>query len=255
MSIGPSGPWSPPQGGHPGPPVSTSWRIQHSLWLLAPFLGCCLGGLGLVYVGLRAGRTAWWVSGTLYTVVSSVVFFVFSVVDPESDLAVVLTLALFLLWAVTIGHSCLVNAAWLRWRATRENPAGGGAGRRPAAYPPGAPIPAQPTPPGRYPPTLFDRPGTPAGYPSPAPGYPPPAIQGYPGPGYPAPAAPGYPAPAFDPYRAGGPEEDEQIGPASDPWSNPAATSSPPPADPTAAPPAGSSGMTPPPFPPADGAS
>jgi len=269
MSIGPSGSWTPPQGGRPSPPVSTSWRVQHSLWLLVPFIGCCFGGLGLVYVGIRAGRPGWWASGTVYTVLTSVAFFGVAESDPDSNLSLALVFVLIASWVVTIAHSCLVNASWLRWRAAREwaRPRTG-PGWPTSAYSPGAPLPVQPTPHGHYPPTPLST-TTPPGHPTAAPGYPAPAAIGYPGPsapgypapaapGYPAPAAPGYPPPAFDPYRVNParPEDEqaESYGPASDPWSTPAVTSAPLPADPTAAPPVQSSGMTPPPFPPVAGA-
>jgi hypothetical protein len=109
------------------PQVSSagSRRIWHSLWLAVPFLSCgLLGGLGLVYVGIRARKRSWWIAGVVYLVVVTGSFSISGSVDPESPtygwvLQVPLTVLL-----VCICHCIVVNGGWLRWWAARASAAG-----------------------------------------------------------------------------------------------------------------------------------
>ncbi|MFG3697644.1 helix-hairpin-helix domain-containing protein [Micromonospora sp. NPDC047620] len=176
---------------------SLKWRVLHSWWLLLPLFGCsCLGGFGFIYVGLRAGRPAWWIPGIVYTVVGWTSFVVVGETDKEAAASDWAVGALLAVTAAGILHAALINSAWLRWRA----------GHRPWY----APQPAAPWPGGPYPPgPLAPPPGSaPAGAFTPATGpYPPgspvhaPASSAYPpaSPAFP-PGSPGYPsAPAYPP--------------------------------------------------------
>ncbi|MER7334894.1 MULTISPECIES: helix-hairpin-helix domain-containing protein [unclassified Micromonospora] len=193
--------------------------MLHSWWLLLPLLGCsCLGGLGFIYVGLRARRAAWWIPGIVYTLVGWTAFVLVGESDKESAVSDWAVGALLAVTAAGILHALLINSAWLRWRA----------GHRPwyapqqAAPWPGGPYPPGPLAPppgltaaGPFPPATGYPPATPA-YPSASPAYPS-ASPAYP-PGSPAyPSASAYPLPTYPPVSAGSPP-------------------SPPPADPTLVP-------------------
>ncbi|BCJ67407.1 ComEA family DNA-binding protein [Polymorphospora rubra] len=206
--------------GHPA--RSLNWRVVRSLWLLVPILGCgCFGGAAFLFIGLRAKRPAWWISGLVYLAVS-MLGFVF-VDDPEEtttlgDWAVGTLMAA---WLVCIVHACLINSAWLRWQAAHvpwyaQPAAGPAAPGYPAGYggqvPPAATYPAQ----GGY--GYVDAAPPPTAYP---------AQGGYAEPAYPAQS--GYP-PAAD------------FGGAPAQW-DPSAYG--PPVDPTAAPPDPAGGWAP----------
>ncbi|NBE81676.1 helix-hairpin-helix domain-containing protein [Micromonospora rubida] len=185
MSTGPDG-WPPASGpaayppdagpkGYPPPPGPPTWaaappvrspgarvwwRLRHSWWVLFPILGfSCFGGVGFLYVGIRARRAAWWISGIVYLLVGWGSLIAFDVAEVDSAASTWFAVLWFLAWVVSAGHALVVNVFWLRWRA----------GHRPGyAQPaPGWPGYAQPAPgwPGyAYPPGgLAPPPGPPAG--------------------------------------------------------------------------------------------
>lgn len=117
--------WSPPPA-VPGFPASTpphpafgvGWRLRQSLWLLLPVLGFgCLGGIGLVYVGLRARRPAWWIPGIVYTLAG---WFGFALVGVSGRESAASNWGVGIWLGVGIAgvlHAALINTTWLRWRA------------------------------------------------------------------------------------------------------------------------------------------
>ncbi|TCB90984.1 hypothetical protein E0H26_26205 [Micromonospora zingiberis] len=150
----------PSAGQTPPPAASFSWRLKHSWWLLLPVLGLsCLGGVGFLYVGLRARRPAWWIAGIGYLLIGWTAFILTGEAQRGSGLADWMAGLVLVVWITSIVHAFMINSAWLRWRAgyrpwyTEQRP-GGPSG----AYPPGtlapppglspATPPAQPTSPG-----------------------------------------------------------------------------------------------------------
>ncbi|MET8832771.1 helix-hairpin-helix domain-containing protein [Micromonospora sp. NPDC004540] len=132
------------------PAASRDWRIRQSLWLLLPILGCsCLGGAGLIYVGLRARRAAWWIPGIVYMLVGWAAFAVTGESDQQSALSSVATAVVLASWIANILHACLINPAWLRWRASHTPWYA-----QPTAPPPT--WPGNPYPPTTAPPTIAD---------------------------------------------------------------------------------------------------
>ena len=103
------------------PAISVGWRVRHSLWLLLPVLGLgCIGGLGLVYVGLRAKRPVWWVPGIVYTVIGWFGFVLVGATDKTSA-ASNWGVGIWLLIGIgIILHAALINATWLRWQANQQ---------------------------------------------------------------------------------------------------------------------------------------
>ncbi|PZG14687.1 hypothetical protein C1I95_21120, partial [Micromonospora craterilacus] len=75
----------------------------------------CLGGIGFVFVGLRAKRPAWWIPGIVYTLVGWTAFILVGESDPGTKEWA--TGAVLAIWMATIVHAVLINSAWLRWRA------------------------------------------------------------------------------------------------------------------------------------------
>ncbi len=163
MSTGPDGGWPaypagpPPAAYGPGAPATPiadpnpasnwRWRLLHSWWLLLPTLGCsCLGGFGFIYVGLRARRPAWWISGIGYALLGWAAFATVGSAEEKSVLSQVSTAATLVIWLGCILHALLINSAWLRWQATHrpwyQQPAGWSA----TGYPPGPPGPFAPPP-------------------------------------------------------------------------------------------------------------
>lgn len=118
--------WTPPDHGFhppPAPPARLSWKIGNSLWLLAPLLSCgCASVAGFLYVGLRAGRPAWWIAGICYSVVANVSLFWSDSLPKESNAATVGALIWVLAWVVSVAHAVAINSAWLRWLAGRQAP-------------------------------------------------------------------------------------------------------------------------------------
>ncbi|GAA1573369.1 hypothetical protein GCM10009827_114120 [Dactylosporangium maewongense] len=169
-------PYTPQYG--PNPAAKLSWRILQSWWLLLPILGSsCIGSAGFLYVGLRARRPAWWIAGIVYMVLSWVSFLLVGA-SPQGQPSAVANWAIgvwLALWFAGVVHACLLNSAWLQWRA----------GYVPWYAEPSAPPPTwqQPAPAANF--------TVPPAYSNPAP------------PAFPGPAAtavnPGSPAPAFNP--------------------------------------------------------
>jgi hypothetical protein len=94
------------------------WRVRHSWWLLLSILGFgCLNGLGFIYIGLRARRPAWWIPGIVYLVAGWAFFLLGSSATPETAAATWFAMSWFAVWVGSLLHACLVNSAWLRWRA------------------------------------------------------------------------------------------------------------------------------------------
>ncbi|MGI5179450.1 ComEA family DNA-binding protein [Dactylosporangium sp. CA-152071] len=111
-------PYTPQYG--PNPAADPSWRIRHSWWLLLPILGHgCAGGAGFFYIGLRARRPAWWLPGIAYAVLgwADFLFILVSSQEQPSASAYWALGALLVLWFVCVVHACLINSAWLQWRA------------------------------------------------------------------------------------------------------------------------------------------
>ncbi|MFG1887539.1 helix-hairpin-helix domain-containing protein [Micromonospora sp. NPDC049051] len=193
MSNAPSPGWPPPAVPRP----SALWQVLQSWWLLLPVLGCsCLGGFGFIYVGLRAGRAAWWVPGIVYSVLGWTTFIIVGETDKESTVSDWAVGALLAVWIAGIMHASLINSAWLRWLADRQaRTAAARSGAYPLApLPRAAPAGPLPTPyPGMSCPS-----GALTAYPPASPtGYPPASHTGYP-PGSPAhPSPSGYPSPAY----------------------------------------------------------
>ncbi|MEV4133997.1 helix-hairpin-helix domain-containing protein [Dactylosporangium sp. NPDC049742] len=111
-------PYTPQYG--PNPAADPSWRIRQSWWLLLPILGhSCAGGAGFFYIGLRARRPAWWLPGIAYSVLgwADFLFILVSSQEQPSAAAYWALGALLVLWFVCVVHACLINSAWLQWRA------------------------------------------------------------------------------------------------------------------------------------------
>ncbi|MFU8870353.1 type II secretion system protein GspK [Micromonospora sp. SL4-19] len=249
MSTGPDGGWpayppGPPAAaygpGAPATPIADTnpagdwrWRLLHSWWLLLPALGCgCLGGFGFIYVGLRARRPAWWISGIGYALLGWAAFVVVGAADEQSVLSDVAAAATLAIWLGGVVHALLINSAWLRWQATHRSwyqqptgwsatgyppgpltpppgPAPGSAawpygspttGGFPTSFPPGTPVtgsPAPPTPPGAGGYVAPAPPGSPAAgaFAEPGPG----TADGHPWTEASSPAGPGVPGQASSP--------------------------------------------------------
>ncbi|SCF34050.1 Helix-hairpin-helix motif-containing protein [Micromonospora viridifaciens] len=231
MSSAPDQGWGgpPPVPGPAAPAASLGWRLLHSWWLLLPALGfSCLGGIGFLYVGLRARRPAWWIPGIVYLVLGWAAFIVVGESDRESALSDWAAGAVLAIWIGSILHAALINPAWLRWRAGYrpwyQQPAG-------AASWPGGQDPSGPlAPPPAAAPGVPDQPSTAWQCPPGSPAYPPttpaypPASSAYP------PASPGYApaAPAPDPtFLAQPPADFYGPGPAAAPVPAPGQPASP----------------------------
>jgi hypothetical protein len=180
--------WTPPnqpypqQPGPTGPgqqgPASLSWRLGHSAWVLAPALSCgCLGAAGFLYVGIRAKRPAWWIPGIVYSVITFACFAIGGEAVKDSVAQNVAYMILFGVWIASVIHALVINAAWLRWRATyrpwyqqpQQYYAGG---------PQQFPAPQQTILPPQFQPPQFQPPQfQPAPVVQPAPVFPPPAYQ------------------------------------------------------------------------------
>ncbi|WP_161594997.1 helix-hairpin-helix domain-containing protein [Verrucosispora sp. SN26_14.1] len=163
MSTAPDPAWT--QQGVPAaraanPAASWKWRVLHSWWLLLPIVGMsCLGGFGFLFVGLKARRAAWWVSGIAYLVLGWTAFILVGELgETVTDWAVGGVLAI---WMTSIVHALVINPSWLRWRA----------GYRPWYAEPGGPYP---------PVALAPPPGAPGTSYPPQTGWTPPPRQAFP---------------------------------------------------------------------------
>jgi hypothetical protein len=103
-----------------------SWRRRTSLWLLAPILGICFGtGLGFIYVGVRAHRRAWWLSGIGYLVLTTAAIAATAAgrdekTDTNTPLGNVGASILIATYVAGILHAILINRSWLRFRAAED---------------------------------------------------------------------------------------------------------------------------------------
>ncbi|WP_203231039.1 ComEA family DNA-binding protein [Nocardioides caldifontis] len=98
------------------------WRFRHSLWLLAPLLGCgAFSFVGFLYCAIRVGTRRWWLIATFWTVASLAVWTMAIVQGevgrdgPYDDIGAVLLIVVYL---GAIVHGFIVNRDYLRWRAT-----------------------------------------------------------------------------------------------------------------------------------------
>ncbi|WP_405113095.1 helix-hairpin-helix domain-containing protein [Micromonospora sp. NBC_01405] len=154
-AAGPKG--YPPPAGSPtwagappvrSPRVSVWWRLLHSSWVLLPILGfSCFGGIGFLYVGIRARRAAWWISGIVYLLAGWGGLIGSGAAGKDSAASDWCLGLWFAAWVVSVMQALVVNVYWLEWRAGHRpgyaRPAPGWPG---SAYPPGvlAPPPGPP---------------------------------------------------------------------------------------------------------------
>jgi hypothetical protein len=89
--------------------------------VLAPALSFgCLGAAGFLYVGIRAKRPAWWIPGIVYSVITFACFAIGGEAVKSSVAQNVAYMILFGVWIASVIHALVINAAWLRWRATYQ---------------------------------------------------------------------------------------------------------------------------------------
>ena len=101
-----------------------SWRLRHSIWLLAPILGFgMLTWAAFLYIGTKAKRWDWLAAGALYAIATAFLFYVTDGTEgPQGKPNEWLGSALIAVWAAGIVHALLSNKAWLRWRSQNLTP-------------------------------------------------------------------------------------------------------------------------------------
>lgn len=97
---------------------SRGWRLRHSLWMLAAFLGIgALSWVSLVYVAARTRRPKWMALAAAFVVAGGIAGFW---PDDESNTAGGL---LVFVWAAAIVTAFVLRPGYLRWRASQDLPA------------------------------------------------------------------------------------------------------------------------------------
>ena len=115
------------------------WRLQHSLWLLAPMLGFgVLSCIGFVYCAIRVKSKKWIMvagSATCASILAVVLEILWedSAGGPSSA-AITFTL---MWWLVSIIFGFVINRDYLQWRSTGVDPMA--RHRTAPAWPSGAP--------------------------------------------------------------------------------------------------------------------
>jgi hypothetical protein len=94
--------------------ASRRWRLRHSLWLVVPVLSLgLLTWAAFLYVGVRARRPAWWISGIVYETSAR------HPGEPTSGWGGALLLAI---WVAGSLHAAFINREWLRRRDAIDRP-------------------------------------------------------------------------------------------------------------------------------------
>jgi hypothetical protein len=133
--------------------ASRGWRLRNSLWLGLPLLSIgFLTWVGFLYVGIRAQRRSWWLSGLGYLGVM-ITLVVISGAPDTSWWTTLFTVVFFGLWFGGSVHALVINRSWLIARAQMTPwylPAAQQTGTWPAGTPPFPapyPTPTSPSPP------------------------------------------------------------------------------------------------------------
>jgi hypothetical protein len=174
--------------------ASRGWRLRNSLWLGFPLLSIgFLTWVGFLYVGFRAQRLSWWLSGFGY-LGAMVTLLVISDAPDTSWWATLFTVMFFGIWFGGSLHALIINRRWLidraqmtPWYLSSAQPTGTwptGMPPFPAPYPPAPPtgMPPFPAPYPPAPPTGTWPTGTPpfpAPYPTPISPSPPVSSNGW----------------------------------------------------------------------------
>lgn len=109
--------------------ATRSWKLRHSLWLLAPLLGVgVLSFVGFVYCAIRVKERKWTVLASI-SVLLTVVAWIFlgTWTDPSGNLTSAAGTYLFELWIVSIIFAVIVNRDYLAWRGRAGLPRQSGA--------------------------------------------------------------------------------------------------------------------------------